>query len=266
VLFDTMFNHSPYHELLEACRRCPPRVAVILGSGLGDLAGPFNSEFTVPFGEVPEMEPTTVEGHKGELRLGTWAGQRVLIFAGRLHYYEGHSWRRVEQPVAMAHTLGAQILFLTNAAGGIRPDLGPGSLMPIRAHLEWTRRFPWCQADPDTSSPYAQRLLRLINRAAENMGLTLVPGVYTQVTGPCYETPAEIRALRSCGADVVGMSTCREINRGHALGMECAALSCVTNRAAGLADGPIHHDEVVAAGRRIRDRLSQVVDGFLRLL
>ena len=257
----------PYRELLEVCRRRPPRVALVLGSGLGDLADHFDCDIAVPFGAVPEMVPTTIDGHKGEVHVGTWTGQRVLLFIGRLHFYEGHPWRQIEEPVAIARELGAEVLFLTNAAGGIRDDLGPGSLMPIRDHLDWTRTFPWRQSGPgNRAGPYSARLLDVLGRAASAMDLAPVPGVYAQVTGPCYETPAEIRALRSCGADVVGMSTCREISRGHALGMECAALSCITNRAAGLADGPIHHDEVVATGRRVRQRLAQLVEGFLRLV
>jgi purine-nucleoside phosphorylase len=256
-----------YYDLLDACRRRPPRVALVLGSGLGDLADSFACDLAVPFGAVPDMEPTTVAGHKGELRLGTWAGQRILLFLGRLHYYEGHAWRSVEQQVPLAHALGAEILLLTNAAGGIRADLGPGSLMPIRDHLEWTRPFPWHQlATGGRPSPYAARLLDVLDGAAQAAGLATSPGVYAQVTGPCYETSAEIRALRACGADAVGMSTCREINRGHALGMECAALSCITNRAAGLADAPIHHDEVMAIGRTVREPLIQLVEAFLRMV
>jgi len=237
---------------------------MVLGSGMGDLANHFDCESAVPFGAVPEMEPTTVAGHKGELHLGSWAGQRVLLFIGRLHFYEGHPWRQIEEPVAIARELGAEVLFLTNAAGGIRDDLAPGSLMPIRDHLDWTRAFPsWNLGPGSRPSPYSERLLGLLGRAAEDMGVALVPGVYAQVTGPCYETPAEIRALRSCGADVVGMSTCREINHGHALGMECAAISCITNRAAGLGGGPIHHDEVMATGRAVREKLAQLVERFL---
>jgi purine-nucleoside phosphorylase len=255
---------SPYRDLLDACRRRPPRLALVLGSGLGDLANRFDCECAVPFGDVPDMEAATVAGHKGELRVGTWGGRRVLLFLGRLHYYEGHLWRRIEQPVAVARELGAEILFLTNAAGGIRADLVPGSLLPIRDHLEWTRPYPW--RPPQAASrpnPYSARLLGVLCRAAEETALTLTPGIYAQVTGPCYETPAEIRALRTCGADAVGMSTAREVTRGHALGMECAALSSVTNRAAGLAEGPIRHEEVIAAGHAVREKLGRLIEAFL---
>src|SRR5256885_7330275 len=123
-----MSSSGPYQDFLNACRRQPPRVAMVLGSGLGDLADHLTSDIAVPFGEIPEMGPVTVPGHKGELHLGTWAGQRVLLFVGRLHFYEGHPWRSVEQPASLARALGAAILLLTNAAGGIRDDLVPGSL------------------------------------------------------------------------------------------------------------------------------------------
>jgi purine-nucleoside phosphorylase len=253
-----------YARLLDSCRRHPPRVALVLGSGLGDLAERFDCECAIPFGELPDLEPTTVAGHRGELHLGTWGNQRVLLFLGRLHFYEGHPWRRVEQQVPMARALGAQILLLTNAAGGIRDDLVPGTLMPIADHLEWTRPYPWRHPGPSTRpSPYSSRLLDVLSLAAQEMEFSLRSGVYAQVTGPCYETPAEIRALRICGADVVGMSTCREINRGHGLGMECAALSCVTNRAAGLGEGKLDHEEVMAAGRAVRHRLAALIERFL---
>ncbi len=253
--------------MLDASRRQPPRVAIVLGSGLGSLASHFTCEVGVPYGAVPDLEPTTVQGHKGEVQLGTWAGQRVLLFLGRLHYYEGRPWRNIEEQVPMAQALGAEVLLLTNAAGGIRDDLIPGSLLPISDHIEWTRSFAWRHGGPgERPSPYSPRLLAYLGQALEMAGVPRPPGVYAQVTGPCYETPAEIRALQSCGAAVVGMSTCREINRARALGMECAALSCVTNRAAGLSDGPINHEEVIAIGATMRARVAQVLEGFLGLV
>ena len=155
-----------------------------------------------------------------------------------------------------------ELLLLTNAAGGIRDDLVPGSVMPIADHLEWTGRSSW-RSPGARPAPYSTRLLDVSRQAATAVGLSVKAGVYAQVTGPCYETPAEIRALRACGADAVGMSTCREINRAEALGLECAALSFITNRAAGLADGPIHHDDVISAGHAWRDRFGQLLDAFL---
>ncbi len=260
----TMASSPTQCDLLKACRSCPPRIAIVLGSGLGELANRLEHEIVVPFDALSGLEPPSVAGHQGEVRLGTWAGQRVLIFLGRLHFYEGHPWRRIEQQVHLAKELGVEILLLTNAAGGIHDDLLPGSMMPICAHLEWTRAQPW--RHPGTTaapSPYSPRLLALLNQAAATHELSARPGVYAQVTGPCYETPAEIRALRACGADAVGMSTCREISRAQALGLECAALSCITNRAAGLSAATIQHDDVIEMGAKMREGLGRLVEEFL---
>jgi purine-nucleoside phosphorylase len=191
---------------------------------------------------------------------------RVLVFAGRLHYYEGHPWRRVVQPVQIAHELGASILIATNAAGGIRDDLRPGDLMALCGHIDGTRENWWQRsaacgvagsghgvATPQAA--YSSRLLDL---------LALPRGIYAQLTGPSYETPAEIRALRTMGADAVGMSTGREIEAAHTLGMECAAISCITNKAAGLGSGAIHHGEVLETGRRVKEKLIGVLELLIR--
>lgn len=263
-------SDTSYQDFLKACRAQPPRLAFVLGSGLGDVGDYFEVEHAVPFAQAPGLVETTVTGHRGALLLGSWAGQRVLIFSGRLHYYEGHPWRSVEQPVALAHELGARTLVLTNAAGGIRDDLGPGTLMALSDCLDWTHRYPWRHPGPGSlsgprPSPFCPDLLSLLERAAKSLRLPLATGIYAQVTGPCYETRAEIRALRSLGADAVGMSTGREAERGRALGMRCAALSCICNRAAGLSDAPIRHEEVLTAGRLARDKLVRLLEAFLRL-
>src|SRR5207302_3156009 len=173
---------------------------------------------------------TSVAGHNGCLTLGAWGGKRILLFEGRLHHYEGHPWRSVTQPIQIAHFLGARILLLTNAAGGIHDALAPGSLMAIRDHIEWTRPRPWLHPGPGAlgpprPSPYASRLVVLLTRAGRDLGMELLHGIYGAVTGPCYETPAEIRALRGWGGDAVGMSTAREIQAACDAGMGCAALS-----------------------------------------
>lgn len=225
----------------------------------------------VAYTHVPGMSATSVAGHRGSLALGEWAGKRVLFFEGRLHRYEGHPWEDVVRPVRLAHQLGARVLFLTNAAGGIHDALGPGSLMPIHDHLEWTWSYAWKRPGPGClggtrPSPYDAGLLEVVSRAGNQIGLTLMPGIYATVTGPCYETRAEIRALKSLGADAVGMSTAREIQQGRDLGMACAALSCITNKAAGLSDTPINHEEVLVTAKAQAERLSDLLETFLKLL
>jgi purine-nucleoside phosphorylase len=212
-----------------------------------------------------------VAGHKGTLALGDWVGRRVLVFEGRLHRYEGHSWQDVVAPVHVAYSLGAATLFLTNAAGGIHDALGPGSLMLLCDHIEWT--WPYCWRRPgrgglggERPSPYSPGLLPVLIQAAHARRIALHLGVYAAVTGPCYESPAEIRALKAWGADAVGMSTAREVQQGFELGMQCAAVSCITNRAAGLSAAPLDHEEVLETARAQADKLAALVEEFLQRL
>jgi purine-nucleoside phosphorylase len=254
---------TPYADFQRAAQADPPRIAMVLGSGLGGLADRISAASTVSFGDIPELAGPTVAGHRGELLLGTWADRRVLVFAGRLHYYEGHPWSRVLAPVHIARTLGVRTLLLTNAVGGIRADLTAGSLVALRGHVEWTRPGWW--RETPKPSPYSPELIARLQDAAMIEGFELPTAVYGQVTGPCYETPAEVRALRQSGVDVVGMSTAREIQEGRDLGLQCAAISCVCNQAAGLTDGPVAHTDVLEVAARLRQRLTQLVERFLRL-
>jgi purine-nucleoside phosphorylase len=258
-----------FAALVEAARSFPPEVALVLGSGMSDVARSLAVWQSVSFGEVPGLSPASVAGHRGRLSLGDWAGKRALVFEGRLHHYEGHSWRDVLIPVQTAHALGAGLLLMTNAAGGIHDLLGAGSLMAIRDHIEWTRPYCWRQpgpggVGPPRVSPYSARLLQLLLDSGCELGTPLHQGTYAALTGPNYETPAEIRALKAWGADAVGMSTAREVQAGHDLGMECAAVSCVTNRAAGLGPGAINHGEVLTTAATQIPRLAALVGEFLR--
>jgi purine-nucleoside phosphorylase len=260
-----------YAALFEASRASPPCAALVLGSGLTDLAQKVVGARSAFFGDIPGLCATSVPGHRGCVRHGQWAGRSVLVFEGRLHYYEGHPWRQVVQPIHLARELGARVLIVTNSAGGIHEALGAGSLMAIRDHVEWTGPYPWRLPGPGglgppRPSPYSARLLALLARAADNIGLPLLAGVYAQMTGPCFDTPAEIRALRACGVDAVGMSTAREVQTACDLGMECAGLSAIGNRAAGLACGRISHDEVLRHGRDLAPLAGRLLDEFLRLL
>lgn len=255
-----MIRFRDYAELQTLARERSPRIALILGSGLSDIADRLDDVAELPFADVPGLALPSVAGHRGTLLLGQWATQPVLVFAGRLHYYEGRTWRDVVQPVHRAHELGATVLLATNAAGGIRDDLHPGDLLALQGHLDCTKAAWWRDVSMIRNNAYSPRLLESLHY------LGLPTGVYAQLTGPCYETPAEIRALRSCGVDAVGMSTGREIEAGFALGMECAAISCITNKAAGLGEAPIHHEEVLEVGRRVKEKMIGVLEGFVRNL
>ena len=258
---------TQFETLAQHARSQPIQAAIILGSGMGNVARRVAPVAEVGYAGVPGMALPSVTGHSGRLLLGDWADKRVLLFEGRLHYYEGHPWDKVTHSVRLAHQLGARVLLLTNAAGGIHDALGPGSLMVLRDHLEWNYPHGWKQSlGPTRPSPYAGRLVQTWMRAAGEMNLKLIAGVYAAVTGPCYETPAEIRALKSAGADAVGMSTAREVRTGRELGLECTAISLITNRAAGLSAGPINHEEVLTTAAQQAERLTELLERFLLLL
>jgi len=249
----------------------PPFAAVVLGSGLGSVVERCQVRQRLPFAEVVELAPPSVTGHKGCVTLADWSGRRVVLFEGRLHYYEGHSWEQVVAIARLGQALGARLLILTNAAGGIHDALEPGSIMIIRDHLEWTWPYCWRRPGPGAlgctrPAPYSRRLVALLGKAAPRAGIACHTGVYAAVTGPCFETPAEIQALKNCGADAVGMSTAREAQHACDLGVECAAVSLITNRAAGLSDRPIHHEEVLEMGKAGSQKVGDLLESFLPLL
>jgi purine-nucleoside phosphorylase len=257
-----------FASFVEQARAVAPDVAIVVGSGMYALVDRCRHTVRLSFAAVPGLSATSVPGHMGYLTLADWAGKRVVLFEGRLHYYEGHPWRNVTEPAQIAHFLGARVLLLTNAAGGIHDTLRPGSLMAIRDHVEWTRPHCWRSAGSvgPRPSPYSPRLLQILTERARGLGFELASGLYAAVTGPCYETPAEIRALKLWGADAVGMSTAREIQAGHDLGMECAAVSCITNRAAGLSSAPINHEEVLTTAAAQTQRISDLLEACLQQL
>lgn len=242
-----------------------PRVAVVLGSGLSGAAVAFRGTASVGFGDVPGLVPPTVHGHTGRLAVGDWDGVPAVLVSGRLHFYEGHPWEVVTGTVRVLADLGVKVLVLTNAAGGIHPALGPGSLMALRGHLSVLGPGEWRRLADDPLRPYSGRLTEAMQGAEAAVRRDLLAGVYAAVTGPSYETPAEIRALRHAGADAVGMSTAREAEAAVALGLEVAAVSCITNRAAGLSDGPLDHREVLENARLAVDRLAGLLGHLVRV-
>src|SRR5262245_58288341 len=197
-----------FDDFTSAVRARRPRVAVVLGSGLGAVPHQLAESASVPFADVPGLTATSVHGHSGAISLGECAGVPLLVFRGRLHYYEGHSWDRVAAPVRLLADWGVKTLILTNAAGGIHDRLNPGDLMVLRDHLWLQVPNSWRTLSESRNPPYSPRLIDLLQRAEPDR--ELLAGTYAALTGPCYETPAEIRALKAMGADAVGMSTAFE--------------------------------------------------------
>ena len=242
-----------------ACGESRPSTFLVLGSGLGAVVDRVECVERLAFADVPGLSASGVAGHRGEFVLGRFGGRFVLVSAGRLHFYEGHPWSVVTRPIEFAAELGVRDAILTNAAGGIRADLEPGRMMPISDHLECVSASPWWVL-PEPS-PYDVGLLADI--LASGPGLT--PGVYAALTGPSYETPAEIRALRCAGADAVGMSTSREALAGRAAGLRCAAISFITNRAAGLGEGVLSHADVLDAARNAGQGVGELLERIVRI-
>jgi purine-nucleoside phosphorylase len=248
-----------------------PRIALILGSGLGRLATHIDASVDAAFADIPGFPAARVHGHSGRVIAGTLEDVPVLAFAGRWHLYEGYDAAAAAMPVRVAHALGARSLFVSNAAGGIRRSLRAGDLMIIRDHINLMWRNPLAgpvephdTRFPDMSAPYDPGLVAALRAAAAATGVALGEGVYAAVLGPSYETPAEIRMLERMGADAVGMSTVPEVIAGRALGLRVAGVSLITNPAAGLGGAPLDHADVLAAAERAAADFERVVRAFLR--
>jgi len=251
-----------------------PKVAIVLGTGLGGFAGQLADQVAIPYSAIPHFPRPTVEGHSGRLVLGSFAGTPLAVMQGRVHAYEGCTPGQVIFPIRVLARLGIKTLIVTNAAGGIRTDLSPGQLVLINDHINFTGSNPLAGPnDPrlgerffDMSDAYSRGLRKLAHRAAEAEGVTLPEGVYLGLTGPSFETPAEIRAFRTLGADLVGMSTVHEVIAARHLGMEVLGFSSVTNMAAGVLDEPINHAEVLEIGERVQQTLTRVLAALVPLL
>ncbi len=246
---------------------------MVLGSGLSHLVGRLENTREIAFEAIPGFLPSGVIGHSGRFVAGTLDGHPVLLQAGRYHAYEGHPMELVVAPVRVLSKLGVETLVLTNAAGGIDGELGPGDLVVLEDHINMMFRNPLFgptqpgeERFPDMSEPYDRRLRDLALEVAEARGVPLTPGVYAAVLGPSYETAAEVRMLATMGATVVGMSTVPEVITARAIGIPCLGFSMVTNKGTGLSHEPIGHDEVIEVGRQAGQRLSLVISGVVEAL
>lgn len=247
-----------------------PRLALIMGSGWHDVTAGFHLERTLEYSQIPELGTPQVTGHTGQLALATFAGIELLVFVGRRHWYEGVGLEPIAFPIVLAKTMGVQGIVLTNSAGGIRRDFAPGTVMVIDDHINLMGFNPlvgpnnafWGPRFPDMSRAYDAGYRAAFDAAARRTGTTITHGVYAAVSGPSYETPAEIEAFRRLGADAVGMSTVPEAILACSAGLRVAGLSCITNAAAG-ATQTLSHEEVLAGARSAMPPLTRLLQEFI---
>lgn len=244
-----------------------PKLALVLGSGLGDFADQVSDRIEIDYKEIPHFHKTSVKGHKGRLVCGKINGVELIVMQGRFHAYEGHSQETVVLPVRTLGLLGVKTLILTNAAGGINPQFSPGDLVCVTDHINLTGNNPLIGINdsemgerfPDMSGAYQPKLNEILYDCAKELGIDLAGGVYAAVSGPSYETPAEVRMLGILGADLVGMSTFAETIAAHHMGVRVCAISCVTNLAAGLSAEKLDHDDVKTVANQAMQKFSDLL-------
>ena len=270
--------HGPRLEALDAAVRLRtdlvPRVGIVLGSGLGGLAHELEDAVAIPFAELPGWPAASAPGHAGRLLLGHLSEVPVALLQGRLHLYEGHPAGLVAEPVLLMGRLGADVIVLTNTAGGLHVEWAPGTLMVMADHLNLTGHNPLLGPNDDAQGPrfpdmvdaWDPRLRALLHQAGELEGVPLQEGVYAGLLGPNFETPAEVRMLQGFGADAVGMSTVLEAIAARWAGLRICGISLVTNPGAGLTGERLSHEEVLAAAAAAGPRLARVIRRFLVLL
>jgi len=248
-----------------------PRIAIVLGSGLGDFANSLSGPVTMPYRDLPHWPASNVIGHEGKLVVGRVQGRLIAALAGRSHAYEGHDLRTVTFAVRVLGLLGVKTLILTNAAGGVNTSFAAGALMVIDDHINLMGASPLAGENderfgprfPDMTEVYSSRLRRVADEAGRAAGVTLSHGIYVALLGPSYETPAEIRYLRTIGADAVGMSTVPEALVARHMGVEVLGVSCISNMAAGVLPRPLDHAEVLETTRRVRGQFIALLEGVL---
>ena len=256
-------------KVLAVCGKAD--IGVILGSGLGDYAEALEDAVKLPYSEIPGFPRSTVAGHAGMWCCGTLYGKRVVMMQGRFHYYEGYGMKDVTLPVRVMQKIGVKTLIVTNAAGGVNLGYHPGELMVIGDIFSMTAQNPLIGPNldafgprfPDMSCAFDKELRALAHECANEQGFALREGVYAQMTGPTYETPAEIRMLRTLGADAVGMSTVPEVIVARHGGMRVLGISCITNMAAGILDQPLNHAEVTETANRVKGQFRALLDAVV---
>lgn len=251
-----------------------PKIGLILGSGLGVLADDIENSVKIPYNEIPGFPVSTVEGHAGQLVCGQLSGVEVIAMQGRFHYYEGYSMDKVTFPVRVMKELGIDKLIVTNAAGGVNESFEPGDLMIITDHINNMGTNPLIGPNdssfgvrfPDMSEAYSKNLRGIAKEVADKNKLTLKEGVYVGNPGPVYETPAEVRMIRTMGGDAVGMSTVPEVIVAKHAGLEVLGISCISNMAAGILDQPLSHEEVIETTEKVKSSFLLLVNEIVKML
>ncbi|MCE7791093.1 purine-nucleoside phosphorylase [Salipaludibacillus sp. CUR1] len=258
-------------EYIERKLDSKPSVGLILGSGLGVLAEEIENPVVIPYKDIPGFPSSTVAGHKGQFVIGELEGTTVAAMQGRFHFYEGYPMELVTLPVRVMKEMGVDQLIVTNAAGGINESFEPGNLMIIKDHINMFGTNPLIGPNdeslgvrfPDMSQAYTEELISLAEEAAQKLNLEVTKGVYVGNTGPVYETPAEVRMLRTLGGDAVGMSTVPEVIVARHSNMKVLGISCISNMAAGILDQPLTHDEVIETTEKVRADFLQFVKAIV---
>jgi purine-nucleoside phosphorylase len=256
---------------VRASTKVAPQVGLILGSGLGSYGDKLANTTVIPYGDIPHFPHSHVVGHKGNLVLGERSGVRCVAMQGRVHMYEGHSAETVSFPARVLIALGAKVLIITNAAGGLNPTWSPGTLMLIRDHIDLLRDHALRGPNddrlgprfPDMTRAYAPELQALVKETAAAAGVHIENGVYVAMPGPTYETPAEVQMLQRLGADATGMSTVPEVVVARHMGARVIGISCITNQAAGISGHELSHDEVTETANRVKATFEGLLDAIL---
>lgn len=251
-----------------------PDIGLILGSGLGSLAESISSPVIIDYKDIPGFPETTVPGHAGRFVIGNYQGKSLIAMQGRFHYYEGNDMETIVLPVRVMKLLGVKTLIVTNAAGGINPDFSPGDLMVITDHINFSAMNPLRGVNlddfgprfPDMTEAYDRKLIQILVKVAKEQDIDLKQGVYAMMPGPSFETPAEIRMLRTLGADAVGMSTVPEVIAARHAGIKVVGISCITNMAAGILDQALTHDEVIETADKAKSKFIQLLGSFISSL
>ncbi|MCD2345145.1 purine-nucleoside phosphorylase [Clostridium guangxiense] len=266
-----------YQDILEASKyikeqiSISPKIGIILGSGLGDLARAASESKIIKYKDVPHFPISTVKGHAGQFVFGKLDGAEVVMMEGRFHYYEGNRMEDLSLPIYVMKTLGIEKIIVTNAAGGVNTKFKPGDLMIIRDHINFTGNNPLIGKNidemgerfPDMSNAYDKKLIEIVKKVANDFEIDVVEGTYFMMTGPSYETPAEIRMIRILGGDAVGMSTVPEVIAANHCKIKVIGISCITNMAAGILDEPLNHKEVIETSNKVKDKFSKLVRGII---